>query len=80
MDIKILGKGCAKCLKLEAMTRETLAALGRTADVTHVTDVAEIVSYSVMSTPALVIDGVVKVEGHMPRREELAAWLTPAQR
>lgn len=75
MDIKILGKGCAKCLKLEAMTKETLATLGRTADVTHVTDVGEIVKYAVMSTPALVVDGVVKVEGRLPRREDLLAWL-----
>jgi small redox-active disulfide protein 2 len=76
MDIKILGKGCAKCMKLEAMTKETLAALGRTADIQHVTDVQEIVTYPVMSTPALVVDGVVKVEGHLPRREDLAAWLS----
>ena len=75
MDIKILGKGCAKCLKLEAMTKETLEKLGRTADVTHVTDMSAIVGYGVMSTPALVIDGVVRVEGHLPRREDLAAWL-----
>lgn len=75
MDIKILGKGCAKCLKLEQMTRETLAALGRTAEVTHVTDVAAIAQFPVMSTPALVVDGVVKVEGHLPRREDLEAWL-----
>lgn len=75
MEIKILGKGCAKCTRLEAMTRETLAALGRTADVTHVTDLNEIAAYSVMSTPALVVDGVVKTAGHLPRREDLATWL-----
>jgi small redox-active disulfide protein 2 len=76
VDIRILGKGCAKCLKLEAMTRETLAALGKTAEVTHVTDLEAIATYPVMSTPALVVDGVVKVEGHLPRREELTAWLS----
>ncbi|MFZ5438894.1 MAG: thioredoxin family protein [Myxococcota bacterium] len=75
MDIRILGKGCAKCLKLEAMTRETLATLGRSDAVTHVTDVEEIATYPVMSTPALVIDGAVKVEGHLPRREDLERWL-----
>lgn len=75
MDIKILGKGCAKCLKLEAMTKETLEKLGRTADVAHVTDMNEIVGYGVMSTPALVVDGVVKSEGHLPRREDLEGWL-----
>lgn len=75
MDIKILGPGCPKCLKLEAMTRETLAALGRTAEVTHVTELNEMMQYPVMSTPALVVDGVVRVQGHLPRREDLEAWL-----
>jgi small redox-active disulfide protein 2 len=75
MDIKILGKGCAKCLKLESITKETLATLGLEAQVTHVTDPNEIVTYPVMTTPALVIDGVVRCEGHLPRREDLTRWL-----
>lgn len=75
MDIKILGKGCAKCLKLEAMTRETLATLGRTAEVEHVSDLDAILAFDVMSTPALVVDGVVKVQGHLPRRDDLESWL-----
>lgn len=75
MRIEILGKGCAKCQKLEAMTKETLSRLGRTAEVVHVTDVAALATYPVMSTPALVVDGVVRVEGHLPRREDLEAWL-----
>lgn len=76
MDIKILGKGCQKCQKLEQMTKETLASLGRTAEVDHVTDVAAIAEFAVMSTPALVVDGEVKVQGHLPRREDLKAWLS----
>ena len=75
MEIKILGKGCAKCLKLEAMAKETLIRLGRTAQVTHVTDTEGILQYPVMSTPALVVDGVVKVEGRLPRPEDLETWL-----
>lgn len=75
MDIKILGKGCAKCQKLEAMTRDTLTALGRAADVQHVSDIDALLEFDVMSTPALVVDGVVKVQGHLPRREELETWL-----
>ena len=75
MDIKILRPGCPKCLKLEAMTRETLAALGRTAEVTHVTELSAMMQYPVMSTPALVVDGVVRVQGHLPRTEDLEAWL-----
>lgn len=75
MDIKILGKGCSKCMKLESMTKETLASLGRSADVTHVTDIDAILQFDVMSTPALVIDGVVRVQGHLPRRADLESWI-----
>lgn len=75
MEIKILGKGCAKCLKLEAMAKETLSRLGRTATVTHVSDPEGILQYPVMSTPALVVDGLVRAEGRLPRPEDLEAWL-----
>ncbi len=75
MEIKILGPGCPKCMKLEAMTKETLAKLGRMEEVTHITDVDAIMQYAVMFTPALVVDGVVRVQGHLPRREELEGWL-----
>lgn len=78
MRIEILGKGCAKCLKLEEMTKQTLEKLGRSAEVEKVTDVARIATYPVLSTPALVVDGVVKVSGHLPRREDLEAWLAAA--
>lgn len=78
MRIEILGKGCAKCQKLEELTKLTLEKLGRTAEVEKVTDLERITAYSVLSTPALVVDGVVKVSGHLPRREELEAWLAAA--
>lgn len=75
MEIKILGPGCPKCLKLEAMTKETLAMLGRSDEVAHIADLDEIMQYAVMFTPALVVDGVVRVQGHLPRRQDLEAWL-----
>ncbi len=78
MDIKILGPGCMRCKKLEEMTRETLTALGRSAYITHVTDVATFSQYSVMTTPALVVDGVVLVQGRLPRPQELEEWLRTA--
>ena len=83
-----IGRACAEALTRggwsvaigyrtsEADAKETLASLGRTADVTHVTDVVAIAEYAVMSTPALVVDGEVKVQGHLPRREDLQAWLS----
>jgi small redox-active disulfide protein 2 len=78
MLIKILGKGCAKCQKLEEMTRETLTQLGRTAEVQKVTDLEAIMKYPILSTPALVIDEQVKVSGHVPRRADLEAWIRAA--
>ncbi len=59
MDVKILGSGCVNCRNLEANTRQALAELGIEAEIDHVLDEAEIASWGVMSTPALVIDETV---------------------
>lgn len=75
MNIKILGTGCAKCRRLEQLTREVVAELGLNAELEHVTEMAGIMAYPVISTPALVIDEQVKVSGRMPSKEEIAAWL-----
>ena len=56
MDIKILGTGCAKCQKLEQLTRDAVASLGLDATIDKVTDPGEIAAWGVMSTPALVVD------------------------
>ncbi|MBS1140464.1 MAG: Redox-active disulfide protein 2 [Proteobacteria bacterium] len=75
MLIKILGSGCAKCNRLEQLTREVVAEQGLSASFEHVTAVDEIMAYPIMTTPALVIDEAVKVSGRIPSKEELAAWL-----
>jgi len=77
MQIKILGSGCANCHTLEARTRETLTKLGLTADITAVTDYPTILSYGVMSTPALVIDDQVVLTGRVPDKSQLRRLLTP---
>lgn len=66
MDIKVLGTGCAKCKKLEKNTVEAVKELGIEANVDKVTSIQDIMSYGVMSTPALVVDGIVKVKGQVP--------------
>jgi small redox-active disulfide protein 2 len=66
MDIKVLGTGCAKCKKLDENTREAVRQLGIDATIDKVTSVKDIMSYGVMSTPALVVDGIVKVKGQVP--------------
>ena len=77
MQIKILGTGCAKCQRLEQLTREVVAELGIEAEFDHVRDMKMIMAYPVMTTPALVIDEAVKVSGRMPSKEEIAGWLKP---
>jgi len=75
MDIKILGSGCPKCQRLEQLTREVATEIGVDAQFEHVRDIARIMKYSVLSTPALVIEGEVKVAGRMPTKEEISHWL-----
>ena len=69
--IEVLGPGCANCKSLEARTTEAVAALGIDASIVKVTDPGEIVSYGVMSTPALVVDGHVLVSGRVPSVAEV---------
>lgn len=78
MDIKILGSGCPKCQRLEQLTREVATELGVDAQFEHVRDIAKIMEYAVLSTPALVVDGEVKVAGRMPNKEEIGRWLGKA--
>lgn len=75
MLIKILGSGCARCKRLEQLTRDALVEIGVEADIEHVTEMDKIMAYPVMGTPALVVDEVVKVAGRMPSRGELISWL-----
>ena len=76
MLIKILGSGCAKCLRLEQLTREAAAELGIDAQFEHVREMDKIMAYPIMTTPALVIDEAVKVSGRMPSKDEIAGWLS----
>jgi small redox-active disulfide protein 2 len=76
MDIKILGSGCTNCKNLEANTLRALADMGIDADIDHVRDAAEIVSWGVMSTPALVIDETVVVSGRVPSPEQIQELIT----
>ncbi|HHE73034.1 MAG TPA: thioredoxin family protein [Chloroflexi bacterium] len=80
MHIKILGTGCPKCKRLEAMARKAAADLGVAATFTKVTDLNEIMAYPIARTPALVIDEQVKCSGRLPSSEELRIWLTEASR
>jgi small redox-active disulfide protein 2 len=75
MHVKILGTGCSNCKKLEKLAREAVAELGIVAEVEKVEDVAKIMSYGVMSTPALVINEEVKLAGKVPNKARVIELL-----
>lgn len=76
MNIKILGTGCPNCQKLEANTKQALEELKIEAVVEKVTEIQDIMSYGVMSTPALVIDEKVEVSGRIPDVSEIKTVLS----
>jgi small redox-active disulfide protein 2 len=69
--IEILGTGCPKCAKLEEISRKAAEDLGIEFEIKKVKDIKEIMEHGVMTTPALVVDGVVKVAGKVPSVEEI---------
>ncbi len=75
MKIEILGIGCAKCHKLEEMVRDVVTKEDINAEISKVQDFKKIMSYGVMTTPALVIDGEVKAAGKIPSLEEIKKML-----
>jgi len=71
MELKILGTGCMKCKKLEEVTKAAADELGIPYTIEKVTDLEKIMAFSVMSTPALVVNGEVKVAGRIPSVEDI---------
>jgi len=75
MVIKVLGSGCANCTKLYDNTKDAVESLGIDATIEKVTDIKDIMAFGVMRTPALVVDGKVKVMGRVPSAEEIKKYL-----
>ena len=75
MKIQVLGPGCTKCKKLKEHAVQAVAAAGVDCEVEYVTDFDRILEFDVMMTPALVIDGEVKVAGVVPPVARIAEWL-----
>ncbi|MBI2431750.1 MAG: TM0996/MTH895 family glutaredoxin-like protein [Candidatus Hydrogenedentes bacterium] len=70
-SLQILGPGCPKCHKLQENTETAAKELGIACQVVKVSDIKDIIGFGVMMTPALVVDGEVKVAGKVPSVEEL---------
>lgn len=79
LTIKILGSGCANCKRLEEVARQAVADTGAAAEVVKVTDYADILAYSIMATPGLVINDKVVSAGRIPPRAEIARYIQAAQ-
>ena len=75
MKIEVLGMGCSNCNKLYQNVLDAVKQSGNEVEVTKVEDIKKIMGYGVMSTPALVIDGVVKAAGKVPKVEEIKGWI-----
>jgi small redox-active disulfide protein 2 len=75
MKIEILGTGCPKCKATEKIVRKVVEELGKKVDIIKVEDLQEIVNRGVMMTPAVVVDGEVKIVGHVPSPDEIKKLL-----
>ena len=74
-DIKVLGSGCANCVTTARLIEEVARDKGVEVKLEKVTDMAQIVSFGVMSTPGVVVDGKVVHAGGVPDRGKISAWL-----
>ncbi len=75
LKIKVLGAGCARCKELEKMCFNVAAENNIDADIQKITDIKEIMSYGIMQTPGLVINGKVKLSGKLPSASTLLNWM-----
>lgn len=71
MEIIILGTGCAKCKTTYERVAKVIADTNSTATLKKEEDILEIVKYNIMSLPAVVVDGEVKIKGYVPTEEEI---------
>ena len=71
MKIEILGPGCSKCRATEKNVKKAVEELGIQAEVIKIEDLQDIINRGVMMTPAVIVDGKLKIEGHKPSVEEI---------
>ena len=76
MKIQILGSGCAKCRALTAVAEQAASDMGLTYELEKVTDVTRFADFGVVFTPALVVDGAVKMSGKGPSLDEAKQLLS----
>ena len=79
MKIQILGTGCPKCKKAYENAEQAIRELGVNAEIEKVESIKDIMSFAVMVTPAVAIDGEVKASGKIPSVDDIKAYITGAE-
>ena len=78
MNLLVIGPGCTKCKTLAQFTEQAVKELGVTAEINKVTDLKQIITLGVMMTPALAVNGTIKVVGKVPSVAEIKTILQQA--
>ena len=73
--LQILGTGCAKCRQLADAAEQAAESLGLPFQIEKVTEIQKIMAFGVMRTPALAVDGEIKVSGRVPSVDEIRAMI-----
>ena len=71
MEIKVLGPGCARCKTAYSVVEKVIKENNVNASLTKVDDIMEMMQYNIMSTPAIVVDGVVRIKGKVPTEADV---------
>ena len=75
MQIQVIGPGCSRCKTLAQLTEQAVKELGVSAEINKITDLKQIMALGVMMTPALAVDGKLKMAGRVPSLEEIKKLL-----
>ncbi|MBO7266173.1 MAG: TM0996/MTH895 family glutaredoxin-like protein [Bacteroidaceae bacterium] len=75
MEIKVLGPGCAKCKTTYNVVAKVIKENDLDATLSKVDDIMEMMNYNILSTPAVVVDGEVKIKGRVPSESEIKELL-----
>ncbi|MBR5777647.1 MAG: TM0996/MTH895 family glutaredoxin-like protein [Bacteroidales bacterium] len=75
MEIKVLGPGCAKCKTAYNVVEKVIKENNVNATLVKIDDIMEIMNYNIMSTPAIIIDGEIKIKGRTPSEKEVKELL-----
>lgn len=74
-EVFVLGPGCAKCKETYKVVERVISENNLDVKLSKIEDIAEMMKYNIMATPAVVVDGTVKIKGHVPTADEVKKTL-----